>query len=312
MHVLYRKCVPPRRSPPLHTISPINGMSEYWKSTPSYWCKFCSIYVKDTPIERRNHESSGKHQGSIQRSLRELHKTKAYEERDKQRARDEVARLNGLVGDKSPNGGVKISGVTDVTSRGNAAPTSRPVLSAAAQRRRHAEELAALGVELPDELKKEVTGVGSWQTVSERVIENPGSRSMADILLEEQDNKDALLNRGVHKRKMEGEEEDSRDEEAAPKKFKAWGSDFKSYPGAEAEEEDDGDLENLLKGVAKKMPEVKEEWKAEDPVAAVKLEEDVDAEKIPAALLDDITIVKTEAGEETVPPVIFKKRRGKR
>src|ERR1700712_2474938 len=72
-------------------------MSEYWKSTPSYWCKFCAIYVRDSGLERKNHEASAKHQNSIQRNLRELQKGKQREDRDKQRAVDEVARLNGLV-----------------------------------------------------------------------------------------------------------------------------------------------------------------------------------------------------------------------
>ena len=72
-------------------------MAEYWKSTPSYWCKFCSIYVRETPIERKNHEASAKHQNNIQRSLRDLHKNKEREDRDKQRAKDEVARLNGVL-----------------------------------------------------------------------------------------------------------------------------------------------------------------------------------------------------------------------
>ena len=135
-------------------------MAEYWKSTPSYWCKFCHTYVRDTSIERKNHEASGKHQNNIQRSLRELHKTKGREERDKQRAKDEVARLNGLVGggEKGVSGpGITFAGGSGKTAAVHAAP---PQISAAAQRKTHAEQLAALGVELPDPLQREVTSVG--------------------------------------------------------------------------------------------------------------------------------------------------------
>lgn len=137
-------------------------MASHWKSTPSYWCKFCFTYVRDTPIERKNHDSSAKHQNSIQRSLRELHKTKAREDRDKQRAKDEVARLNGLVGGGKSGtqrpGGANIIGATTV------AASSAPGYDAA-QRKAHAEKLVAMGVQLPDELKREVTGVGEWETV---------------------------------------------------------------------------------------------------------------------------------------------------
>ncbi|MBE7181524.1 MAG: hypothetical protein INR71_10015, partial [Terriglobus roseus] len=79
----------------------------FWTSTltgpvsapqPKYWCKFCKTYVRDTKFERQQHDATGRHQSNIQRSLRTLHRDAERGERDKQRARDEVARLNGVVG----------------------------------------------------------------------------------------------------------------------------------------------------------------------------------------------------------------------
>ncbi|KAJ4301833.1 hypothetical protein N0V90_003929 [Kalmusia sp. IMI 367209] len=72
-------------------------MAEYWKSTPKYWCKFCRDYIKDTKFERQQHEATGRHQSNIQRSLKGLHREQAATERQKQRAKDEVARLNGRI-----------------------------------------------------------------------------------------------------------------------------------------------------------------------------------------------------------------------
>ena len=135
-------------------------MSEYWKSTPSYWCKFCETYVRDTAGERKNHESTGKHQNNIQRSLRDLHKKQEREQRDQQRAKDEVARLNGLVGGKEGQAARTMSGIAGVRNLGKSSAPEPPKISAAAQRKAHAEQLVALGVELPEELKREVTGVG--------------------------------------------------------------------------------------------------------------------------------------------------------
>ena len=275
-------------------------MADHWKSTPSYWCKFCTQYVRDTPFERKNHEASGRHQGNIQRSLRELHKNKAREDRDKQRAKDEVARLNALVGEgeKQPMGGSRPAGYS------NAAPAPGPTLSAAAQRKAHAEQLLALGVELPDELKREITGVGGWQTISEKPVQSTIDTSLAGILKQEEDRKDGLLNKGVHTRKVEGAEDE--DGEAAPeqtRKRKVWGSTLKSYPGKDTDEDDGEDLDALLSGVgAKKQAEIKKENEdaADDNATG------------------DVGEVKTEgASEEKAladipPPVVFKKRKVKK
>ena len=285
-------------------------MAEYWKSTPTYWCKFCRQYVKDTSIERKNHDASAKHQNNIQRSLRELHKGREREEREKRRAREEVARLNGLVGGKGGVGGGGIQGARSV------AAGEAPKLSEAAQRKAHAEQLAALGVQLPEAMKKDVTGVGGWQMVSERVVEEDAAagRSLAGIVkregVGEEDAKDGGgLSTGVRKRKVEDGEEG---EDGAEIKRNAWGSRLKSYPGEDGGGEEEGDLEALLSGVgAKNVKEdepaeegdgVKEEEPPEDdnPISAIP---DIDAPLAP---------MKKEDGEDAAPPVVFKKRKVKR
>nr|POE71435.1 uncharacterized protein c18h10.07 [Quercus suber] len=303
-------------TPPLATFVfylafTIFTMSEYWKSTPSYWCKFCSTFVKDTPIERKNHEASGKHQGSIQRSLRDLHKNKAQEERDKQRAKDEVARLNGLVSGKVVAGSPRVSGLTNITSYNKNAPGPGPTIDAAAQRRKHAMELAALGVELPPELKQEITGVGSWQTVSETVIQSAHPRSMAEILKEEQESKGEVLSRGVHKRKFEDEEGNTQPDVAPARKSKAWGSNLKSYPAAKAPQEDDTDLDSLLSGISQKKPKF-EEKEEEESFAKIKVEENENAATLVMPPPSDNSLSKDVKMETSDPTVVFKKRKGKR
>ncbi|PPJ52590.1 hypothetical protein CBER1_10477 [Cercospora berteroae] len=298
-------------------------MSEYWKSTPSYWCKFCSQYVRDTAIERKNHEASAKHQNNIQRSLRELHKGKEREEREKQRAKDEVNRLNGLVsGQKST---VAQPGASqNVGKTGKPAPAPPPPQSTAQQRKAHAEQLAALGVELPEELKKEVTGVGSYQVVDAHEVDTSSAgtvtvnRSLAEILAEARRGDDSVKEEkeeshddeteddktGV-KRKFD-EEDDPRDEEAAPKMRKAWGSTVKTYPG-KTEDVDAADLDALLGGVKKKT-------KTEDG-AVVKEEDGTGAttlNSVPDVEAGTSTDVKQEDGAAAAPAVMFKKRKGKK
>ena len=289
-------------------------MASHWKSTPSYWCKFCATYVRDSAIERKNHETSIKHQNNIQRSLRELHKTKEREDRDKQRAKNEVARLNGLVGGGRKAGEGSGGAVGAV---GGTAPSN---LDAAAQRKAHAEQLAAMGVQLPDELKKEVTGVGEWQTLSTRVIEDDqvsASNSLADILKQEsvkkeEEEKNTII-KGVHKRTAD-EEEDLIAEERSKKKA-AWGSRLKSYPGKDVEDDDGEDLDAILNGVsAKKKPIGTTDGGAMD-------EEIVDAAK-KSPEDDKLAIASSEVKPEypdepegalTAPPVpVFKKRKAKK
>jgi hypothetical protein len=178
-----------------------------------------------------------------------------------------------------------------------------------------------MGVQLPDELKKEVTGVGEWQTVSTRVTdadEASASNSLADILKQEsikkeEDDKNAII-KGVHKRKAD-EDEDLLAEEERSKKKAAWGSRLKAYPGKEVEENDGEDLDALLSGVtAKKKP-------AESERNGVVDEEVVDAAK-KSPEDDKLAIASSEVKPEypdapegalTAPPVpVFKKRKAKK
>ncbi|KAK4959384.1 hypothetical protein LTR10_004188 [Elasticomyces elasticus] len=296
-------------------------MSEYWKSTPSYWCKFCSVYVKDTPLEKKNHEASGRHQGSIQKNLRDLTKNKEREERDKQRAKDEVARLNGLVSGKG-EGGVMVGGPRDAGSR-TGGGGGGPTLSAAEQRRKHAEQLMAMGVPLPDSLRKEITGVGGWEVTAERVVEDEQPRSLADMIKTEEGEEgkvevgvDGLptgvdgVARGVHKRRAEEEEEEEEEAREAAYRKRAYGTSKKVWPGATTEAAED--LDALLSGVTKKKPaaEVKEEeaevkgevHAEEDSVATVKVESEAPT----------MPVKQEDAEEEALPAVVFKKRKVKR
>lgn len=286
-------------------------MSEYWKSTPSYWCKFCSRYVRDSAIEKRNHEASVQHQNNIQRSLRNLYKNHEREERQKQQAIDEVARLKGEKPAPRP-------------SAAAAPKTTTTNLTPAQQRKAHAEQLAALGVALPEDLKREVTGVGEFKVVSEREVsadQKSGavtvSRSLADILAEERagDIKVEEPHAETKKRKavdIDEDDEDLNDPDAgaAPARRKAWGSSLKTYPGTSGKaDESNVDLDALLNGVkaTKAEPHVKaEEQGEEDPV--IKREEGTEESMVKTA--EPAADIKAET--PSAAPVMFKKRKGKK
>lgn len=271
-------------------------MSEYWKSTPKYWCKFCKTYVRDSSLEKKNHEATPKHQNNIQRSLRDLHKTSEREDREKQRAKDEVARLNGLVSGKQHPASLSASSshppAPKLKSTASPAPSGP---AAAAERKRQMEQLAAMGVAIPEEYRRDMSIVGEWSTVSERPVYSRPIKSDQD------DHEDDSKAFGVRKRKLDDEEEQL----VTPK---AWGSRLKTYPGAKGNTEED--LDALLSGAT-----AKKEVKIEEEANPLKKEADVDAAEPLSAVPDikeGVAATPVEPKLEQEAPVVFKKRKSKR
>ncbi|EEB08284.1 WW domain-binding protein 4 [Schizosaccharomyces japonicus yFS275] len=49
-------------------------MTEYWKSIPKYFCKYCNKFVTDTKLGRREHEATFKHQNAIKKFMDDIHR----------------------------------------------------------------------------------------------------------------------------------------------------------------------------------------------------------------------------------------------
>ncbi|RKU49046.1 hypothetical protein DL546_000491 [Coniochaeta pulveracea] len=277
-------------------------MSEYWKSTPKYWCKHCSIFVRDTKFDRSNHEATGKHQNAIKRSLRELHRNHEQSEREKDRAKREVERLNGVVSGSKPSGSNNFGTPGSSTGAGGAGDGKD-------ERQRQLEQLAELGVSIPTQLRPELALAGEWSVVSTKVVKNPG----------EEDVKEKAV--GVKRERVQTEEE--KEEEDALKglfkKPKRWGRDSRVAP------EVDGELEELLAGplVRPKKEEVKEEEggeKEDEGDGEVKQERKdapplVKEESVGGVVLPDEKPPTQEedrkGGDDVAPAVVFKKRKPK-
>jgi hypothetical protein len=261
---------------------------------PKYWCKFCEIYVKDTKFERGQHEATGRHQGNIQRSLRGLHRAQEYEQRDKARAQAEVARLNGLVPSAS-KGGPSVA-----IGSGGPPPTyeKRPEKKATLEdRKKQWEQLAALGVTLPDQARGDLAIAGDWKTVSEVVGE----------VNEDGEFKALALNKGVRKRKLDEEEEEQKEAGEVITKRKGWGHTYKSFPGSKGGEDD---VESLLvkktpqasTGSAQEESGLKKEEPQEDDTG-------VALQDIPTAEEAEAAVKREEEDAPAVPAVVFKKRK---
>lgn len=296
-------------------------MSEYWKSIPKYWCKYCSVFVKDTKFERQQHDATPRHQGGIQRSLRELHKGKEREDREKQRAQNEIARLNGVVGGKSTEGA---PAPQVAHSRPGKAPAKQVSTE---ERKKQMQQLADMGVAVPEEFRREVALAGDWERVSAKPVVT------AETMRVKSEGGEANIDGlafGIRKRKFE----DQIEGEAmhAVVKKQAWGSKFKTYPGKEGN--GDSDLDALLGGLApKKEPTSEEEIavrpEADSVAAAIKSEQTSEPKDEEANLVLDVPGKTTEpniletgvkAEEEsklsTIPElpgagIVFKKRKPK-
>jgi len=307
-------------------------MSEYWKSTPKYWCKHCSTYVRDTKLERANHESTAKHQGAVKRSLRDLHRNADQKERDKERARREVERLNGVVLGTGASGGggssSSSSGAATTAPRTGAYGAPPPAQASQADRQKQLEQLADLGVNIPTELRGNMAMAGEWTVTATKVIESTGGSDTPST---------EGRATGV-KRERERTEEEKEQEEAIKGLFKRsrkWGIDSKTMPADE-----DAELEALLSGTIVKSK--KEDDAKTEPVKPEDVKpEDIKTEdatgEVPegnAAGLpkhDPFPVVKTEPGEDQLahdvpaheresgagalaaegPVVMFKKRKPK-
>ncbi|KAE8151829.1 hypothetical protein BDV25DRAFT_171097 [Aspergillus avenaceus] len=291
-------------------------MAEHWKSTPRYWCKQCKIFIRDTGFEKSQHEATAKHQGNLKRFLRDIHRDNERQQRETQRAKNEVERLRQTVaGGPAKSSGAGAGGAPPWKAAAAAAPRApeRPV--PLEERKKQMAQLAEMGIAIPGEFRGDMALAGEWETVSETVVGEVDGKG---------------LSRGVRKRKhVADEEEEEAKREAERFVSKGWGSRTREYPGAM----DDGDLDALLASTAEvkkvksstvpdltapeastapggKDGEIAEASRAED-TPAVELsqetpakEESAEAGSVPLDL-----VAKTE--EEATPGVVFKKRKPK-
>lgn len=296
-------------------------MSEYWKSTPKYWCKHCKTFVRDTKLEKANHDATVKHQGNIKRFLRDLHRGHEREERDKDRAKNEVERLNGVV-----------SGVPHGTKSTAPQPfhaihsgsTGREATPA--ERKAQLARLAEMGVAVPEEYRREVAMAGDWQTLSERPIwghvkKEEGADDFKDF------KPDTTLNVGIRKRKLDGEEED--EEAAVTTVRKGWGSAVRRYPGTadnvddldallntqpQSELDESGRTRESSQSDGDKLHDLKDiqagEAEPKHPFVKKEDSEQCDIGSLPNQDNMAAAVVKQEA-EEPEPTIVFKKRKAK-
>ncbi|KAI9684779.1 MAG: hypothetical protein M1829_000154 [Trizodia sp. TS-e1964] len=204
-------------------------MSEYWKSTPKYWCKHCKTFVRDTKLEKQNHEATPKHQGNLKRFLRDLHRGHERDEREQQRAKSEVERLNGLVSDDPL---VKTSNNSSHSQTNRGGPSTAGALpqqrqATVSERKSQLNQLANLGIAIPEEFRGELAMAGDWQVISEKPFQPTSSKD---------DIKDLPPSQTRKRQNRDGEDSDEESRK------KPWGLSIKEYPTVKNQP----DLDSLL------------------------------------------------------------------
>lgn len=266
-------------------------MSEYWKSTPKYWCKHCKTFVVDTKLSRTQHDATGRHQGALARFLRDLHRNNERESNTKEAAKREVERLNALT-----------SGKPLLPSSSSGSGSAKWAMSAVrtlseAEQKAQLKQLESLGVALPDEFRKEVALPGEWTSVQQDGESQTRGSLSSKGKQAEQESKEAIKEEILRKRKAEEEEKrwDEMDEdEKAMRSFKV---ETKTYPG-DGYTGEDGDLDALL-GLGGKGKDKGKAMKKEDG-APVKQEE---GPAIEEEVTDDGRVIKRE--EPDVDTTLF-------
>lgn len=274
-------------------------MAEYWKSTvsnhvlsaaaaapikrpltntrfifqPNYWCKHCKTYIRDTPFARNQHEATGKHQGSLKRFLRDIHRSKEQEERKGQSAKSEVQRLKGLVSSGSEEGAAGSERQQQQKeppwkrgSGDSGAATASGSNSVAVQdRKKQMAQLIDMGVAIPEQYRAEMALAGEWRAAADQESSKDSETASGEATA-------SATAVGVRKRKYQGNAGGAEDAEEAASR-KAWGSAIRRYPGA------GGGVDEELEALLGKTSELKDRKveKKEAVTSNVKHENDEDA-----------------------------------
>lgn len=213
----------------------------------------------------------------MKRFLRDLHRGHEKDEKDKERAKSEVARLNGLV-----TGGGSVAGPSSSSSGPGIGKGPTPSIpkqyATPAQRKQQLAQLAEMGVSIPDEFRPDMAMPGEWEVTEERIIGEDGEKKVEATAM------------GIHTKRALEEE----DEEALEAKKRRWGSTYRTYPG----QEDHGDLDALLNNMTKgKGPSIKTEVKDE---AKPEIKDELGAPEQAHDALDGV--IKT-SDAESPPPI---------
>ena len=232
--------------------------------------------------------------------MRDIHRSNEREERENQKAKDEVQRLSQLVSSSDTTRETS----DPVKSRPSTTSLSAPRAATVDERKKQIVQLAEMGVSIPEEFRREIAMAGEWQTISTREIEPH----------DKEGGKSSTLNVGVRKRKPDGPED--QEEEMNKRSVKRnWGSATRHYPGTEGDDELDSLLQKTkdIKKMGSVSESIKAEFTPEEIVAPIKPETTPPPAdtKLLSLVKKEEPVDDTSVASHVKPEVVFKKRKFK-
>ena len=234
----------------------------------------------------------------MKRFLRDIQNKHERDDREAQKAKLEVERLNNTV---------KASHVGPApVLAGSLRPSSNPKTQPSpADRQRQLAQLAEMGIQVPEHARGDLALAGQWQTLSRQVVEEPAIENSLSV--------------GIRKRKVDEDEDGDLPMADHLTKRKNWGSSTKQYPNQQT-----SDLDALLSFKPTLKSEVStgetKTKQRESPVSdkGARSPPKVEAPGPDTTVVEtDPPSTKTEDGEvphiktipEAIPEVLFKKRK---
>ncbi|WWC96518.1 hypothetical protein V866_003386 [Kwoniella sp. B9012] len=158
-------------------------MTEYWVSKKQYYCKYCSIYIRDDAPSRKQHETGLKHIGNVERYIRDLYKTGSMAKKEKAEEAAEMARIEAAAaaayandkasGSASPSTSKPSILSSLPSSSSSAAGSSKPKAVKPTDKYSNYSTAEQLGYkeekteyEIQQEIKNQIGQPSAWETVT--------------------------------------------------------------------------------------------------------------------------------------------------
>jgi len=169
-------------------------------------------------------------------------------------------------------------------------------------------QLAAMGVAVPEEFRREVTMASDWQVISQKSF-------VEEIPVKKEESEDIKpVNIGIRKRKVE-EGVDEEEEQSATRKRPVWGSTTKAYKAGAGHAGLDAllDATTSVKGKTRASEDVGEtqlvpDKQSEEDVEAETIKQEILGPEVPSAVPEAATISKRDDDGSDFG-ILFKKKK---
>ncbi|KAI9634762.1 uncharacterized protein MKK02DRAFT_16402, partial [Dioszegia hungarica] len=140
----------------------------YWVSKKQYWCKYCSIFIRDDAPSRRMHETGLKHSGNKERFIRDLYRNGNKAKIEKAEEAVQIARIEAVTGTGASASRLSTLDALRAQATHRPREPSRPadkLANYSSAKDLGFDDEEKTSYEIEQELKGRAGEVGGWETV---------------------------------------------------------------------------------------------------------------------------------------------------